>query len=165
VKDARGDGEEVSYNRRIVDSRSVRVPRPPAEAFRPILRIGGDNGWYYANWLWWLRGFFDWLERHRYKLGVRVVNLCELIANALNIRRWVPWWRGDLARDRTLLEEAVAYAREHGVKSALAEGLGRLGNGKAEALGAGARKRIMRDFSLESVADRYMRLYREMLGR
>ncbi|HKZ52764.1 MAG TPA: DUF2867 domain-containing protein [Candidatus Acidoferrales bacterium] len=59
MKDARGDGEEVSYNRRIVDSRSVRVPRPPAEAFRPILRIGGDNGWYYANWLWWLRGFFD----------------------------------------------------------------------------------------------------------
>lgn len=60
MKDARGNSEE-RCNWRLVDSRSVRVPRPPAEAFRPILRIGGENGWYYANWLWWLRGFFDQL--------------------------------------------------------------------------------------------------------
>ncbi len=60
MKDARGSREK-RCNRRLVDSRSVCVPRPRAEAFRPILRIGGGNGWYYANWLWWLRGFFDQL--------------------------------------------------------------------------------------------------------
>jgi len=46
---------------RIVDSRTVRVGVPPARAFRPIRRIGGDVGWYYGNWLWWLRGFIDLL--------------------------------------------------------------------------------------------------------
>jgi hypothetical protein len=28
-------------------------------AFAPIRRIGGETGWYYANWLWRLRGFID----------------------------------------------------------------------------------------------------------
>lgn len=27
--------------------------------FRVISAIGGDNGWYYGNWLWKLRGFID----------------------------------------------------------------------------------------------------------
>lgn len=33
----------------------------PALAFEPIRRIGGDRGWYYADWLWRLRGAFDLL--------------------------------------------------------------------------------------------------------
>jgi len=66
---------------------------------------------------------------------------------------------------RDLVDASTGVLMDVEKPGALAEGLGRLGNGKAEALGAGARKRIMRDFSLESVADRYMRLYREMLGR
>jgi uncharacterized protein YbjT (DUF2867 family) len=49
------------FGSRIVDSRSVRVPRPPHEAFTPVRRIGGDTGWYYGNWLWRLRGFLDLL--------------------------------------------------------------------------------------------------------
>lgn len=46
---------------RIVDSRSVRVPRSPREAFAPVRRIGGRTGWYYGTWLWRLRGFLDLL--------------------------------------------------------------------------------------------------------
>lgn len=49
------------FGSRLVDSRSVRVPHPPAVAFRPIRRIGGDVGWYYGDWLWRLRGFLDLL--------------------------------------------------------------------------------------------------------
>ena len=51
----------VRFGSRLVDSRSARVPYPAAEAFRPIRRIGGKTGWYYANWLWRLRGFLDLL--------------------------------------------------------------------------------------------------------
>ena len=29
--------------------------------FRSVERIGGSRGWYYANWLWWLRGWLDLL--------------------------------------------------------------------------------------------------------
>jgi uncharacterized protein YbjT (DUF2867 family) len=44
---------------RIVDSRVRRVAAGPSDAFRPIRRIGGGVGWYYANWLWRLRGLLD----------------------------------------------------------------------------------------------------------
>jgi uncharacterized protein YbjT (DUF2867 family) len=52
-------GRAVGLRR--VDSRSVTVPCPPAEAFAPVRRIGGDVGWYYGNPLWRLRGFLDLL--------------------------------------------------------------------------------------------------------
>ena len=51
----------VRFGSRLVDSRSARVPCHPAQAFAPIRRIGGETGWYYANWLWRLRGFLDLL--------------------------------------------------------------------------------------------------------
>jgi uncharacterized protein YbjT (DUF2867 family) len=47
------------FGRRIVDSRSVRVPFSSAIAFRPIERLGGNTGWYYGNWLWRVRGLLD----------------------------------------------------------------------------------------------------------
>lgn len=49
------------FNQRLVDSRSVRVDAPPAQAFAPVRRIGGATGWYYANALWRLRGALDLL--------------------------------------------------------------------------------------------------------
>ncbi|UCH87396.1 MAG: DUF2867 domain-containing protein [Dehalococcoidia bacterium] len=51
----------IKFGSRLVDSRSAQVPHPPLQAFRPIRRIGGQTGWYYANWLWRLRGFLDLL--------------------------------------------------------------------------------------------------------
>jgi uncharacterized protein YbjT (DUF2867 family) len=49
----------VQFGSRLLDSRTVSVPRPPAVAYRPIQRIGGATGWYAWNWLWRLRGFLD----------------------------------------------------------------------------------------------------------
>lgn len=49
------------FGSRLVDSRSVSVPVSPEQAFAPIRRIGGKNGWYYGNWLWTIRGFIDLL--------------------------------------------------------------------------------------------------------
>lgn len=51
----------VKFGSRLVDSRSTRVAAPPTKAFRAVQRIGGDTGWYYADWLWRLRGFLDLL--------------------------------------------------------------------------------------------------------
>ncbi|HEX2217795.1 MAG TPA: SDR family oxidoreductase [Gemmatimonadales bacterium] len=47
------------FGSRRVDSRAAWVAAPPDEAFRPIMRIGGDTGWYYGNGLWRLRGLLD----------------------------------------------------------------------------------------------------------
>jgi uncharacterized protein YbjT (DUF2867 family) len=44
---------------RIVDSRTAAVAAPAAAAFRPIEEIGGRVGWYYATWLWNVRGWLD----------------------------------------------------------------------------------------------------------
>ena len=47
------------FGSRIVDSDTIGVSCDPATAFAPIRRIGGETGWYYANWLWRLRGLVD----------------------------------------------------------------------------------------------------------
>ncbi len=46
---------------RIVDSRVAPAACSSAEAFAAVERIGGKTGWYYADWLWKLRGFLDLL--------------------------------------------------------------------------------------------------------
>jgi uncharacterized protein YbjT (DUF2867 family) len=51
----------MRFGTRLVDSRAIEVCVPPAVAFDVIRRIGGSNGWYYADWLWKLRGFLDLL--------------------------------------------------------------------------------------------------------
>jgi uncharacterized protein YbjT (DUF2867 family) len=51
----------VRFGTRVIDSRVAEVNLPPAAVFRPIRRIGGSTGWYYANYLWRIRGFFDLL--------------------------------------------------------------------------------------------------------
>ncbi len=42
-----------------VHSLETTVHASPEQAFAPIRRIGGPTGWYYANWLWRLRGIVD----------------------------------------------------------------------------------------------------------
>jgi uncharacterized protein YbjT (DUF2867 family) len=49
----------VRFGTRLVDSRTATVVVPPREAFRPVRRIGGRTGWYYADRLWRLRGLAD----------------------------------------------------------------------------------------------------------
>lgn len=41
------------------DTRAVVVAGTAHDAWFPIVRLGGDTGWYYGNWLWRLRGFLD----------------------------------------------------------------------------------------------------------
>jgi uncharacterized protein YbjT (DUF2867 family) len=51
----------VRFGNRIVDSRELAVSVAPEQAFAPIRRIGGKNGWYCANFLWTIRGWIDLL--------------------------------------------------------------------------------------------------------
>ena len=41
------------------DTQTVAVQAPPEELFRAVSSIGGERGWYYADWLWKIRGFID----------------------------------------------------------------------------------------------------------
>lgn len=51
----------VRFGNRLVDSRSLNVAASPAAVFATVQRIGGTTGWYYANWLWTVRGWLDLL--------------------------------------------------------------------------------------------------------
>jgi len=41
------------------DRRRLLIKAPAETVYGVIRAIGGENGWYYANWLWSLRGFID----------------------------------------------------------------------------------------------------------
>lgn len=49
------------FGNRLLDSRATHVAASPEVVFRTVQRIGGQSGWYYANWLWTLRGWLDLL--------------------------------------------------------------------------------------------------------
>lgn len=55
------DQSWIPSPRRLTDVRVARVGVPAEEAFAPIQRIGGATGWYFASWLWRIRGFLDLL--------------------------------------------------------------------------------------------------------
>jgi uncharacterized protein YbjT (DUF2867 family) len=69
----------VKFGTRMVDSRKRTTSASASSVFRTVQEIGGDVGWYYANWLWWLRGFIDLLvggvgmrrgRRHRSEIRI-----------------------------------------------------------------------------------------------
>lgn len=41
------------------DARRITVEAPPEQLWPALASIGGEVGWYYANWLWKLRGMID----------------------------------------------------------------------------------------------------------
>ena len=49
----------MSASQMLRDHRETNVDAPAETVYRTIASIGGDNGWYYADWLWKLRGFID----------------------------------------------------------------------------------------------------------
>jgi uncharacterized protein YbjT (DUF2867 family) len=51
----------IRFSNRLVDSRSMTVLAEPSAVFAAVESIGGATGWYYANWLWTLRGWLDLL--------------------------------------------------------------------------------------------------------
>jgi uncharacterized protein YbjT (DUF2867 family) len=77
----------VRFGSRLVDTRTVVVPAPPESAFAPVSRIGGDTGWYFANYLWSIRGFLDLLTGG---VGLR---RGRRDPDHLAIGDTVDWWR------------------------------------------------------------------------
>jgi hypothetical protein len=87
----------VRLGSRIVDSRMARVNVPPSAAFRPIRRIGGNNGWYAAHFLWRLRGFLDLL------MGGVGLRRGRRDPENLAVGDVVDWWRVEaIEPDRSL---------------------------------------------------------------
>ncbi len=70
-----------------MDSRAVTVQVDPIRAFRPILQIGGERGWYYADWLWAFRGFLDLL------VGGVGIRRGRRDPTGMTVGDTIDWWR------------------------------------------------------------------------
>lgn len=63
--DARSSGgdwklpADARFGSRLVDARRLHVAVDTPRAFAPIAEIGGERGWYYATWVWRIRGAID----------------------------------------------------------------------------------------------------------
>lgn len=49
----------VRFGSRLLDTRTVSSTLPPEQVFDAVMQIGGETGWYYATFLWKIRGFID----------------------------------------------------------------------------------------------------------
>ena len=76
-----------SYRYLLRDVREIIVAVGPMEAFKPINQIGGSNGWYYANFLWKIRGWIDLLAGGVGIRRTRVNQHTYVIGDTLD------WWR------------------------------------------------------------------------
>lgn len=87
----------VRYGQRLIDSRSIKLRLSTEQAFRPIRRIGGLTGWYFANRLWSLRGFLDLLAGGPGSRRGRRNNELLLTGDTLD------FWRVEAVEDNRLL--------------------------------------------------------------
>ena len=51
--------KEMKYKYQMTDERKITTTANVTQAFKPINDIGGPNGWYFANFLWKIRGWLD----------------------------------------------------------------------------------------------------------
>jgi uncharacterized protein YbjT (DUF2867 family) len=87
----------VRFGARLVDSRVVDVHVPPPAAFAAVERIGGATGWYYADWLWAVRGFIDLL------FGGVGIRRGRRDPDRARVGDTVDWWRVEaIERNRKL---------------------------------------------------------------
>lgn len=89
--------ETLEFSNRVFDKRDLFVSVTPSAAFAPIQRIGGKNGWYYANFLWRLRGYLDLLFGG---IGIRRGRRDSI---HLNVGDTVDWWRVEAFEQDKLL--------------------------------------------------------------
>ena len=50
---------EIDPSHLLTNTQVEQVGAEPEIVFRVVASLGGSTGWYYANWLWRLRGFLD----------------------------------------------------------------------------------------------------------
>ena len=53
--------KKIVYKYKMTDERRVITSADKVQSFKPINDIGGPNGWYFANFLWKIRGWLDLL--------------------------------------------------------------------------------------------------------
>jgi len=90
--------KQKTFRYKFEDSRQIDLPMPVGQAFEPINQIGGSNGWYYANFLWEIRG---WIDSAFGGVGMR---RSRTTRNKFLIGDTLDWWRISEAREGEMVE-------------------------------------------------------------
>jgi uncharacterized protein YbjT (DUF2867 family) len=92
---------EIEGPVRYISSHSLLTEKNASSLFRSVCRIGGKEGWFHTNWLWWLRGAIDGLL-----FGVGSLR-GRRSSSSLRIGDVIDFWRvEDLKPDAMLLLRA-----------------------------------------------------------
>ena len=87
----------VKFGSRLLDSRKIEVQKSSSQAFKPIKKIGGKNGWYYCNWLWKLRAYIDLL------VGGVGIRRGRRDPENINVGDVIDWWRVEEYEENSFL--------------------------------------------------------------
>lgn len=93
----------------IIEKRKIQARSDPQTAYMVILAFGGQEGWFYADYLWRLRGLLDWLFGG---VGLKRNRRCP---TKLRIGDTLGFWRvEDLRPDRLLRLRSEMKMRSRG---------------------------------------------------
>jgi len=93
--------EELPESPHYISAYFISTDKSAPDLFKSISRIGGRQGWFNSNWMWWLRGIID-----RILMGVGT-SRGRRSAQDLRINDVIDFWRvEDLARNKKLLLRA-----------------------------------------------------------
>ena len=81
----------------ILEQRELLVTASPRRVFQTFTSLGGDRGWLYANWAWWLRGIGDRL------LGGSGLRRGRRDAQQLRVGDALDFWRVEAVEPDRLL--------------------------------------------------------------
>lgn len=79
--------KNYDYGKKLQTLESIKVNTDLKAAFKPIMEIGGKNGWYFADFLWEIRGFIDLI------IGGPGLKRGRRSATELRVGDALDWWR------------------------------------------------------------------------
>ncbi|OEH86281.1 hypothetical protein BHU72_13725 [Desulfuribacillus stibiiarsenatis] len=81
----------------ITDKKTIHIHAPRSTVFDVVTSIGGQNGWYYANALWQIRGWID------EQLGGVGIARGRLHPQQLSVGDYLDFWRVEAWEEHKLL--------------------------------------------------------------
>jgi uncharacterized protein YbjT (DUF2867 family) len=88
---------EIEKPVRYTCSYSLVTEKKASSLFRSICRIGGKEGWFHGNWMWWLRGRID-----RLLMGVGI-SRGRRSSSSLRVNDVIDFWRVEKLNPDALL--------------------------------------------------------------
>ena len=89
---------EIIYKYKFEDHRNVELAATKKEIFKTLNNIGGRNGWYFANYLWKIRGWIDLV------LGGVGMRRTRMFSDKFVVGDTLDWWRISKVIDLAMVE-------------------------------------------------------------